>query len=305
MSELPDGVRLALLSVNYGSAALLEQNLRPLCEQLPELAVFITDNYSTQPEREAVRALADSARWTLLESANLGYGTGTNLAAQAAIASGATHLLLLNPDAAIGSHGIRVLAEVSLAHPRALVAPLQFDLQGRQKAPGRFVRLTDGIMTAPRLVGTLEPTPGLVPWLSAACLLVPTQLWCDVGGMPEEYFLYWEDVEFSFRALASGAELIITPNAQCLHDQGGTQRVPGATAVSRKTQTYLYYNARNRLLFAGRNLPPDHQSRWRRRSPRAALRLIRRTRGRKGALLRPEGAWSATTKGVKDGFAAM
>lgn len=295
---------VAALVVNYGSHVLLEENLVPLSRAVPWLDVTVCDNFSSESEREAIRRLAQRHAWQLVESPNDGFGAGTNRAAERALSAGATHLLLLNPDAMLGAADLDALLRQSAANPDALVAPTILDEDGRKKGAGRYVRLRNGIMTDPRHGGQLDASPGVAPWLTGACLMVPVDLWLRVGGMTEEYFLYWEDVDFSYRAVAAGARLVIAAEASCTHIQGGTQ-ASAPTSTHKKTTTYLYYNARNRLVFAHRNLTPDQQRQWLMSSPRAMVRLIMRSRGRRGAVLRPEGAWSAAARGVRDGIAVV
>ena len=59
--------------------------------------------------------------------------------------------------------------------------------------------------------------------------------------------MYWEDLEFSFRCRQLGGELVV-PDLTAVHAVGGTQGASG------KSPLYRYYNCRNRLLFARRNL---------------------------------------------------
>jgi GT2 family glycosyltransferase len=39
-------------------------------------------------------------------------------------------------------------------------------------------------------------------WLTGACLAVSKQVWQATGGFDPDYFLYWEDVDYSQRAKA-------------------------------------------------------------------------------------------------------
>ncbi len=258
---------VAVLTVNYGSHRLLAENLAPLSASAPDMEVVVCDNFTSDGERAHLRSLVEEHGWVLIESAaNDGFAAGTNRAAAAALALGATHLLLLNPDARITSKDAEALAAAVSQDASALASPSLFDITGTRKAPARHLRLSDGLMTEPQLSGELRPSAGLLPWLSAACLMVSAEFWLRIGGMCEDYFLYWEDVEFSFRAWQEGGRLVIVEGARCVHDQGGTQRAADASTgrPDPKTPTFFYYWARNRLLFAERNLTRQVQRDWRR-----------------------------------------
>src|SRR4051812_18259879 len=93
---------LAVIVVGYGSSRLLEQNLAPLSRRLDGARTVVVDNRTTDEERQTMRRLSAAEGWELVEpDGNLGFGLGMNAGAERALAEGATHLLLLNPDATI------------------------------------------------------------------------------------------------------------------------------------------------------------------------------------------------------------
>ncbi len=79
-------------------------------------------------------------------------------------------------------------------------------------------------------------------------LLVRSATLREVGFLDEQFFLYWEDIEFSERLLAAGRTTEVVPEARLLHAQGTSSAGSGG-GLSR---TYYYYNARNRLLYIRR-----------------------------------------------------
>ncbi len=281
---------VAVLTVNYRSHHLLRRNLAQLSAQAPELTVVVCDNFTDDIERAAVSDLARDNGWTFVASPdNGGFAKGTNAAARAALQAGAEYLLLLNPDASVDVASVSALAAAVQADPNTLAVPLLFDAMGRAKAPARQLRLADGTMTPPPSKTQVAELPGHAAWLTGACLMVSAQLWRSLDGLAEEYFMYWEDVEFSYRAATRGARLLIVPEARCVHDQGGSQRsAQESDPHSRKTPMYFYFAARNRLLFASRNLGPAQQRAWAASSRRVAWATLRQARGRRRALLQSQ-----------------
>ncbi|RFA21191.1 glycosyltransferase family 2 protein [Subtercola boreus] len=259
----PTFSQLAIVVVNYGSTALLEANLAPLTRRQPDLTVVIVDNYSTDTERARLVATAAREGWhTVLPTGNTGFGGGMNRGVLQAEQLGAQLLLLLNPDVEIAEAALRLLLETSAEHPEALLSPQILRPDGSVWFNGSDLYLTDGrIRSARRRVAT--NTMAIEPWLSGACLLMTRELWRKTGGFDEQYFLYWEDVDFSHRVASAGGTLRVVSDAVAVHAEGGTQQGGGYShSGEAKSNTYYYYNVRNRLLFAVRHLDDTDLVRW-------------------------------------------
>ena len=289
--------RLAIVVVNYASAALLGENLARTAASVRPDHVVVVDNFSSAAEREAVRALASSSGWELVEPEdNLGFGGGMNVGAERALALGAEDLLLLNPDASITGEAVRALQAHAADARTSAFAPTVVDGSGRVWFEGADVYLSDG-----RTMGVrkrdLRPGAARWEWLSGACLLIPDALWRMTGGFDDEYFLYWEDVDFSRRVVAAGGALHVAADATAIHDEGGTQgRDPSARA---KSEGYYYYNIRNRLMFAAKHLDDDGVQRWRRGAWSSAREVL--LRGGRRQFLKPWVPLRAAFRGVRDG----
>jgi GT2 family glycosyltransferase len=62
----------------------------------------------------------------------------------------------------------------------------------------------------------LEPQE--VPAASGACLAIPLRRWRELGGFPESFFLYHEDIDLSFRIRLAGGKVGLEPAAMVDHD---------------------------------------------------------------------------------------
>lgn len=297
-SELPP---LAIIVVNFGSHGLLESNLVAVSRHTPDASVIVVDSFSDEYERETVKSLAEREGWlTVLPSTNVGFGGGMNLGVALARQQGARCFLLLNPDAFLDAESLHALWAAVPEDPMTLLAPKILRPDGTMWFDGAHLDLNDGATRASRN----SPAAAVgrnVPWLSGACLMVSQELWDLVGGFDERYFLYWEDVDLSYRVQSAGARIRVLEGAPAVHDEGGTHNDAGARPSSRaKSNTYYYYNVRNRLLFAGLNLGIDTQRRWKRTAARAARDIL--LRGGRRQFLRPFAPLRAAITGTSDGF---
>ncbi|MFJ6533852.1 glycosyltransferase family 2 protein [Microbacterium sp. NPDC091662] len=293
--------RLAVVVVNYASARLLQRNLVVVAQEAQaidhEALVLVVDNWSNAEERRAAREVAVANGWHLIEpESNSGFGGGVNLGVTRALAEGATDVLVINPDAHIDRDSLRRLASITAASRTTLASPVITDSDGRTWFAGIDLLLDDGTMRArrKRVDGDTQP---FEPWLSGACLWITREVWELAGGFDDDYFLYWEDVDFSRRVVSAGGSLMLVEDATAVHDEGGTQRAEPETSRA-KSEGYYYYNIRNRMLYAVRHLDDAAVQRWRRSIPRTAREVI--LRGGRRQLIQSAAPIRAYLRGVRE-----
>ncbi len=81
-------------------------------------------------------------------------------------------------------------------------------------------------------------------FVAGAVLAISPKAWNLLGGLNEDYFLYFEDADLAFRAREAGFRVVVDPSARAWHLGGGsTTGLEGALA---------YYRTRNRLIFSRR-----------------------------------------------------
>jgi len=286
---------LAIVAVNYGSSGLLERNLVRSAARAAPASVVVVDNPTSSEERTRVQALAAEHGWLLVEpEENLGFGGGANAGAQRAIDAGAQDLLLLNPDATLGEGCVPLLRAADPMHD-AVCAPQIVTSGGAVWFDGADLYLDDGI-TRGRAKRRQYPASERWEWLTGACLWVPVEIWTATGGFYPEYFLYWEDVDFSRRVVEAGGMLRVVSAARAVHDEGGTQ---GRAADDRtKSEMYYYFNIRNRMLFATQHLGQSGVRRWARTAGASAREIL--LRGGRRQFLFSLAPWRGGFRGLRD-----
>lgn len=304
----------AIVVVNYGSHGLLEQNLAGI-----DARVVVVDNYSGPQERAEVAALARREDWELLTPAtNLGFGAGMNLGVAHAVEAGADVLVLINPDVRAEHDSLDALVAHAHREPLTLLSPRILRPDGRVWFAGGEVLVEQGRTIT---TGADSSTPN--GWLTGACLTVHRDLWTRIGGFDADYFLYWEDIDLSWRVTRSGGRLVVRDDIDVVHSIGGTQHSPvsitsgpgrtgeGHSSITRyvngktpgKSTTYIHFNCRNRLVFAAKFLNDRDYHRWLWRSPTYA-RLVLLRGGRRQLLRHPIGPVLAAVRGSVEGVSA-
>ncbi len=292
--------QLAIVVVNYGSHVLLASNLVGLARELPDAIVVVVDNPTTTTEREAATALCETAGFLLVcPEDNVGFGAGMNEGVRRATDAGADTFLLLNPDAVIHADAVQVLVDRVAADPYLLVSPLIERPDGTVWFAGSHLYLSSGIARS-QSRRPEHPRGEVEPWLSGCCLVVTAELWSLVGGFANGYFMYWEDVDLSYRVVRAGGRLRVETSAVAVHDVGGTQGAPEARG---KSKTYYFYNTRNRLLFAARHLSVPAMLRWVLSSLPAGWEIL--TRGGRRQLVQSREPLSAALTGTAAGLSIV
>ncbi|MFE1646139.1 glycosyltransferase family 2 protein [Microbacterium sp. P01] len=287
----------ALIVVSYGSAGLVEANVSQLATEWPELQILVVDCFSSVEERERVRDACGRRGWTaILLDDNAGFGGGVNRGAAVARDRGASVLLVLNPDAILPAPDARALVAAAAAQPMGLIAPLIRRPDGSLWTEGTDLYLDNGTMAGVRHRHRHVGRPRMM-WVSGACFAVSGSLWDRVGGFDDEYFLYWEDVDLSRKVLEVGGQVSVLSEAVAVHDEGGTH--DDRAAGRAKSETFYYYNIRNRLLFARMRLGADDVRRWRRSALAVSWGIL--LQGGRRQLLTSAAPWRALRKGLRDG----
>lgn len=289
---------LGVVVVSYGSADLLRRNLVTADLAGPGVCVVVVDNFSSAANRAAVEQLGAAQGWHVVGMPdNRGFGAACNAGVAAARELGCRTFLFLNPDAVISRSVVAELRAQSLREPMALISPVLVDSAGGVVFRVARTDLRDGrVRRRPDADGS-STDPG--DWLCGACMVVHDDLLTRIDGFDEGYFLYWEDVDLGYRAIAAGGTVVLREDLVAIHDEGGTHA--GGRPEGAKSALYYRYNCRNRLAFASRHLDRRRLLRWLVTTPAVSWEIL--LRGGRRQLLRSPGLLRAAVAGSLAGLA--
>jgi hypothetical protein len=212
------------------------------------LTRLVVDNASGPGEVAWLR----SAGATVVESGgNLGYAGGNNVGIRRALEAGVEAVWVVNPDAYPEPGSLRRLVRDLRRHPEVgIVGPRILEAEAAspriQSDGGRIVWEAGGRSeligrgTAPGRGGEML----LVDFVPGAAMLVRRRVFEDIGLLPEEYFLYFEETDFCVRAARAGWKVAVDTGARVVHRFAAPDGLPA--------ETLIYYFVRNRLLFGQR-----------------------------------------------------
>jgi GT2 family glycosyltransferase len=206
-------VRLSIVVVCFrASPALLLDELARQKRVGDE--VIVVDNAAAEGGTPGVRGYPAVDR--LLESGNVGFARAANTGAEAASGDA---IVLLNPDAVPAPGCLDALREPPPGWDAWMGVVTLPDGATINTAGGESHFL--GFSWSGRLgepVGALPASPYPTGFLTGACLAARTERWRELGGLPDHYFLYFEDVDISHRLRLAGRRFGVLPSARLAHD---------------------------------------------------------------------------------------
>jgi GT2 family glycosyltransferase len=214
--------------------------------------LIVVDNTEPEASSPDFRDKLDPCVEVIEAGGNNGFAAGCNVGIKAALAGGADFVWLVNPDATVGPDTLSILLATAEEYPDAGVIGSRILDDGADPS----ILFNGGMVDATRRGATLHRDAGRldrnVPdeiareadYVTGACFLVRRSVLRQVGLLPEEYFLYFEETDYCLRVRAAGWRMVIAPKARTWHFKRSTGKFP--------TSYYIYYMCRNRLHFGQR-----------------------------------------------------
>lgn len=255
---------LVVSVINYRTGDLTLSCVQSVLDDLGGLSaqVVVVDNNSGDGSADRIERWVEKQTppvpVSLLRSpTNSGFSGGHN---QSLAAFRADYYLILNSDTVVRSGFFRTILAAAEANPAAgLFAPRIDHDDGVQQIscfrfPSPASELIRGAGSGPltRLLSrydvplTMPPAPDQIGWASFACILLRGQMIAEIGPMDEGYFLYFEDVEYCWRARKAGWGICHVPDAKVVHLRGGSGPVKRLQRENERLPAY-YYASRARF----------------------------------------------------------
>ena len=239
---------LDIIIVNWNSGAYLKTCIESINN---EFQIIVVDNNSTDNSVSSISAFKNVT--LLRQSENLGFGKACNIGANLAKSD---FILFLNPDAAIYSDTIdKVLAFMGDGtNDQIGICGVQLiDEYGNiarhcSRFPSvlRFLAQTLALDRINSRFGRVmkewdHKSTSVVDQVIGAFFLVRTNVFKSLGGFDERFFVYYEEVDFAYRAHLAGWKSTYFAGAKAFHDGNGTTKNVKALR--------LFYSVRSRLLY--------------------------------------------------------
>ena len=228
-------MKLSVVIVSYNVRFYLEQCIASVHRATRgiESEIWVVDNHSQDDSVALIRQNFPEVH-VIAKSQNLGFARANNIAIRKATGQ---YILLLNPDTIVGEDTLREVIDFMDRHPKAGgcgVRMMHNDgsdaLESRRGLPGpmtAFYKMS-GLCARfpyhPRLghyymSGMTWDEPGKIEVISGAFCMLRHVALDKVGLLDEDFFMYGEDIDLSYRILKGGFENWYVPT-RILHYKG-------------------------------------------------------------------------------------
>ena len=206
-------MRLSIVIVSYNVRDYLRQCLDSVREPIEQIGgeVFVVDNASHD---DSVATVRRDYPWVRLitNKQNLGFSKANNIAIRQVAGE---YVLLLNPDTVVGEGTLQGVLDFMDRHPKAGGAGVRMLLGDGTVAPESRRALPTPWVSCLKMLGSTKryymsnlpwDEPGRIDVVSGAFCMLRRQALDAVGLLDEDFFMYGEDIDLSYRLLKGGWE---------------------------------------------------------------------------------------------------
>ena len=235
-------LKLSVIIVNYNVKYYLDQCIRSVLRAFEEMntpaEIIVVDNHSVDGsvdylEQRYPQKLFPMVRF-VRSAHNLGFARANNIAIRQ---SRGEYVLLLNPDTIVGEDALKASVDFMDVHEDAgAVGVRMLGAQGRRAMESRR-GLPTPMVSFFKMLGFCNRWPhhrlfgkyymGYLPWDEPCQIEVVSGAYCmlrrkaldEVGLLDEDFFMYGEDIDLSYRVLKGGYHNYYLP-VDILHYKG-------------------------------------------------------------------------------------
>lgn len=238
--------KVFVVILNYNGKDVLKKCLLSVFKNdYPNFEIVLVDNNSTDGSLEAAKADFSKAHF-IKNGENLGYSAGNNVGIRFALERMAEYVLLLNNDVEVAKDFLSHLMNIAQQSQKiGILSPLIFHGITRQ------IWFSGGTISWLRMKSFNEKSVKTEdfyesPFVTGCAMLVKKEVFKKIGLLDEDYFLYWEDADFSLRAGKAGFKKVVVTSSRVYHFEKS----------EKNKENKIYWLVISGLIFFRKNTPP-------------------------------------------------
>lgn len=236
-------MKLSVIILNYNVRHFLELCLRSVDAAIEGLdaEIIVVDNQSSDDSCEMVESYFPHV--TLIQNEkNYGFSKGNNIGVERAKGE---YICILNPDTVVAENTFKSLLNfadqidnLGILGCRLIDGVGRFLPESKRHipTPGVAIRKILGWSRSYYATNISENEIGPVPIFVGAFMLLKQEVYKAVGGFDEDYFMYGEDIDLSYKVLKAGYKNVYNGETTIIHYKG-------ESTLKDKTYAKRFYGA--------------------------------------------------------------
>ena len=203
--------KICIVIVSYNVCQLLDECLQSVKRALQGIdgEIYVVDNLSTDGTVETLQPRHSDVHF-IANKQNVGFACANN---QAIRCTDSEYVLLLNPDTVVYENTLRGVLDFMDQHPEAGGAGVRMLTREGKPAPESRRAIPTPWVAMLKMLGATRryymshlswDEPGQIEVISGAFCLLRRKALDAVGLLDEDYFMYGEDIDLSYRLLKGG-----------------------------------------------------------------------------------------------------
>ena len=230
-------MQLSIIIVNYNTALFLQKCLRSILDNVKDInyEIIVVDNGSVD---DSVQTIDENFPSVILikNTENMGFAHANN---QGIEKSAGEVILLLNSDTELNSGSVNIPLNYLINHSDiGIISCNVHNPDGSLQHVARnfptpinaffgrrslLTRLFSGSKHVKKYIPSIAEKRERayeIDWISGAFFMFKRKVLESIGPLDNNYFFYWEDIDFCYRAKAEGWRVFCVPEAYIYHHEG-------------------------------------------------------------------------------------
>lgn len=258
--------KIAVVTINYYDIANTIECLQSIQKskasgkKITTFVINIADAGKPSNQGKHIAKQFPSTSVRVIEADNLGFSGSNNLGITQAQKDSCDTIILLNNDTTVHKDTLRQLHAKLAQKTIGAISPKIYFYPGqefhhdsyKQSERGKVIWYAGGHIDWRNMYGSNRGIDEVdhgqfdqsseTDFATGCCFATRSDVIDRVGLLDEDYFLYWEDTDWSQRIRRAGYKVCYEPSGIVWHKNAGSTKGSGSP-------THQYYQTRNRLLF--------------------------------------------------------
>lgn len=233
-----------VVMLHYGDIAVTQKCIQSLEENAKSYRDIILIN--NDPEIDLTKSIKSKAKRKVINAKkNFGFAAGVNLGIRKALDNKAEAVCLLNNDVVINTDFIKGLSTFLFSKSTVGIVGsiIEFTVDGKSMYDhGATINKQSGQSSHRNYPQKTSKKPFPTDAITGCCMMIKKEVFDATGYFDEQFFMYYEDVDFCLRAKENGFNTYVVPTEVIHHEL--------SKSIGRKSSRLVYQLVKSNIRFS-------------------------------------------------------